>query len=199
MKTTIAVLLVVGALFSGNNLYATGKNSSPSEKPVKTKQVSFDHVSPDSKLYIKDSQDRILYSENIESGGTYSRKFDFSSLPANDYFFEVDKEAFISVYPFTVEDSQVTFHENLNTHVLKPRLILENNRVALLRNLDQEQSVKVNIYYQGEDLVHSETINSDSPVGRIYDLSGSTRGDYLFSIDYDGYKYHELLSINTMY
>ena len=67
MKKTIAVVLVLGAVISGNNIYATGNNSDPSGTPAKVKQVSFDHVSTDSKLYIKDGNDRILYTENIES------------------------------------------------------------------------------------------------------------------------------------
>jgi len=198
MKKTIAVLMVVGAVISGNNIYATGNNSNPSGKPAKTKQVSFDNVNTDSKLYIKDSKDRILYSENIESGGNYSRRFDFSSLPSNDYYFEVEKEAFISIRPFTVQDDQVVFHEDLKTEILKPRLMLVNNRVVLLRNLDEEQSLNVKIYYQGEKLVFSEIIKNDSEIGRIYNMSDSNSGDYLFSIEYDGYNHREFLSINTL-
>jgi len=198
MKKTIAVLLVAGALISGNNMYANGNNSNPSGKPAKIMQVSFDNVNVDSKLYIKDSKDRILYSERIDSEGIYSRGFDFSSLPSNDYYFEVDKEAFISIYPFTVEDDQVVLHENLKSEIIKPLLILKDNKVKLLRNLNQEQSLDVKIYYKGENLVFSETINKDGSVGRLYDMSSSTSGEYIFSIDFDGYNHRESLIINNL-
>lgn len=199
MKKTIAVLLVMGAMFSGYKVYANGNNNSPSVNPAKNMQVSFDNVNADSKLYIKDSEGHILYSENILSEGKYNRGFDVSAFPSSDYYFEVDKEAFISIYPFTVVDDFVEFHEERVSSIVKPVLILENSRVKLMRNLDEDQSINVEIYYEGRNLVYSETIKNDGMIGKVFDFSGSASGEYLFSINYENRNHSEYLSINTIY
>lgn len=199
MKKLIAVLLVMGAMFSGYKVYANGNNNSPSVKPAKNMQVSFDNVSADSKLYVKDSNGHILYSENIQSEGNYNRGFDFSTLPSNEYFFEIDKEAFISIYPFTVVDDLVELHEERISEIVKPVLVHENNRVKLMRNLDASQSIKIEIYYEGRKLVYSETIHKDGMIGKIFDFSASASGEYLFSINYENRNHSEYLSINSTY
>jgi hypothetical protein len=197
MKKTLAVLLVMGALFSGSQMYAT-ENNNPSGKPAKIMQVSFENVSIDSKLFLKDNKGHILYTEDIETEGQYEKGFDLSILPSNDYYFEVDKKAFISIYPFTVKDDQVEFHEDLKSEIVKPVLILENDRVKLLRNLDQKQSVIVQIYDEGQNLVFRERIDKNGNIGRIYNFSEINSGEYLFSIDYEGHRLREYLSINTI-
>ncbi len=203
MKNSIVVLLVMGAFFSGNKIYAN-ENSNPSVKPAKKTQVSFDNVNKESKLYIKDSQGQTLYTEDIrakdiKAEGNYNRSFDFSTLPANDYYFEVDKKAFISIYPFTVEDAFVELHEELNHEIVKPILLFGNNKARLMRNLDESQSIKVEIYYDNNNLVYSENIDHDGFINRIYDFSKSASGDYLFSIEYEGRTHDEYLSIHTIY
>lgn len=199
MKKTIAVLLVMGALFSGNKMYADGNNSNPSWKPAKNIQVSFDNVNPGSKLFVKDSDGQILYTENIHSQGKYSRGFDFSAFPSKDYYFEVDKKAFVFIYPFTVVDEFVELHDDRVREIVKPVLLLENSRVKLMRNLDEDQSINVEIYYEGRSLVYSKTISKDGMIGKVFDFSGSASGEYLFSISYENRNHSEYLSINTSY
>ena len=199
MKKQIAVLLVLGASISSNKMYADGNNSNPLLKPANKMQVSFDKLSLGSKLYVKDSDGLILYSENIESEGKYNRVFNFSSLPENDYYFEIEKQACISIYPFAVVNDSVQFNEDLRSEIIKPLLVQENNWVKLMKNLDQKQSLKVDIFYQGQDLIFSETFDNKGKVGRLYDLSNSASGEYLFRITYDDRHYSEYLSINTIY
>lgn len=199
MKKIIAVLLVAGALNSGNKVYADGNNNKPARTPVKHMQVSFDNVYSGSKLYVKDGKGVTLYTENIKSDGSYSRDFDFSALPSNDYYFEIDKEAFISIYPFTVIDEFVELHEEEVREIVKPVLLLEYDQVKLMRNLDEKQSIEVEIYYQGRNLVYSETIDKDGMIGKVYDFSNSASGEYLFNINYENRNYSKYLSINTIY
>lgn len=199
MKKQIALLLVLGASISSNKIYADGNNNNPILKSSKNMQVSFENVSNDSKLYVKDRDGLILFSENINSKGIYNRGFDFSSLPQNDYYFELDKQGYISILPFTVVDESVKLHEDLRSEILKPVLVQKDNRVKLMRNLDQKQSVEVEIYYQGQDLIFSETIDTEGMIGRSYDLSTSASGEYLFHIKYEDRSYSEYLSINTIY
>lgn len=198
MKKLRTAVLIIGALISANNIYADGNKSKLSWKPAKDMQVSFNNVSPGSELTVKDSNGQILFSEKIRSEGTYNRRFDFSSLPSNDYFIEIDKEAYISIYPFTVVDASVMLHDDLRSIIIKPVLLQENNRVRLVRNLDEKQSLKVEIYYQGRDLIFSETIDEEGAIGRTYNLSKSARGAYLFHITYGDRSKSEYLSINTL-
>ena len=199
MKNSVAVILTVGALISANNSYAGGKKDNPTLSSATNMQVSIDHVTPDSKVFIKDSKGQVLYSENIDHAGSFQKGFDVSSLPSNDYYLEVDKKAFVTVYPFTVKEHLAEFHEAEAREIMKPVLILDENQVKLMRNVDDKQTVFVEIYYQGQDLVHRERIDEEGKIGRIYDFSTSASGDYLFSIKYEDRKHTEYLSINTLY
>jgi hypothetical protein len=199
MKKTYIALSIAGALFVNSNVLAFGNKNNPTVSPAKNTQVSFDNVTLDSKLTIKDSRGQILYSEQIESTGRYTKGFDLSALPSNDYYFEVDKDAFISIYPFTVLDDFVELHDDQVSSIVKPMLVLDEHRVKLMRNLDEAQSIEVDIYFQGRNLVFSEKIHEDGMVGRTYDFSTSAGGEYLFLIRYDDRSYSEYLSINTGY
>ena len=198
MKKAVLLILVMGAMFSGNNIYGSGKKGNPSGNPAKTMQVTFDNVSAGSRLYIKNSNDRILYSEKVQSKGVYSKGFDFSSLPVDDYYFEVEKNVTISINPFTVTADGVEFHKELNRDIVKPILFQDSDRVKLMRNLNGQQSIDVKIFFQGRELVFSETIEKDGMIGRVYDFSTSLSGDYLFSIDFAGRNYSKYMSINAM-
>lgn len=199
MKKLIATLLILGALISGNKIYANGNTENPIERPAKNMQVSFENVNIGAELSVKDSNGQILFSESIQSDGTYDRKFDFSSLPPNDYHFEVDKRGFISIYPFTVNEENVVLHKDQKTAIVKPSLHLDKDLVKLMRNYDKKQSLKVEIYYEGQELVFKETITEDGMIGRIYDFSSSTSGEYLFLVDYEDRTFSEYVSINTLF
>lgn len=180
---------------SGNMIYA---NDSGSERPKlseKSTSVTFENMNVGAMLYVKDSEDHILYSEEITSEGFITRGFDLSGLPVDEYYFEIDKEDHITLFPFSVEKSTVTLRHDLKENIVKPQVKLDGDRVVVSRDIDENQSLEISIYYEGEGLVFNEKLDRDGKLMRRYDLSTSESGTYLFSIEIDNRVYSEIVEI----
>ncbi len=195
MKRIILSALVFGALMSGRLAHASGRPGMPMEIPEKSTIVTFSDVNTGDKLVIRDSDGISLYSEKIKKDGAYTRKFNLSNLPENRYYFEVEKAGEITVLPFNVERETITLENALKTDIVKPQLVTQNDKVLLSRDVEGAQSMKVNIYYRGKELVHSDEIDKNGKLLRRYDFSNSRSGDYLFHIEYDNRTLEEYVSI----
>jgi len=196
MKTIILNSMLMGALLTAGmtSSYAT-TNVPPAEKEAKNTKVSFDNVQYGDRLYIKDSKNNTIYSEKIKTDGTYAKLFDLSNLPENQYYFEVDKKRGITILPFDIASDNVILNDASSTEIAKPVLYYGNDIVYLTRDNDDTQSLNVEIYYEGRELVYDETIERDGDVLRKYDFSKSMRGNYLFYIHYNDRLYTEYVSV----
>ncbi|MGW8317028.1 MAG: hypothetical protein ACWGNV_15635 [Bacteroidales bacterium] len=185
MKKIIMTALVMGALLSGKYTNAYGSTTPPADNPTKSTVVSFTEVNAGDRLYIKDTYGNAFYSEKIENDGVYTKKFNLSELPEDKYYFEVDKGHEITVLPFNIDKENITLESGLKKNIAKPQLAVVRDQVFLERDVDGAQSVKVDIYYRGEELVHSEDVDRVGKLVRKYDFSNSRNGEYLFQIKYD--------------
>lgn len=185
----------MGALLSGKFTNAYGNMVPPADNPSKSTVVSFAEVNAGDRLYIKDVYGNAFYSEKIETDGVYSKRFNLSELPEDKYFFEVDKGDAITVLPFHIEKENITLNSELKTDIAKPQLAVVRDQVYLERDVDGAQSVKVDIYYRGKELVHSEEVDRVGKLVRKYDFSNSRNGEYLFQIKYDDRTLSEYVSV----
>ncbi len=195
MKKVILTALMMGALLSGRASNAFGSTTPHADNPSKTTVVSFSEVNAGDQLYIRDVYGNALYSVKIEEDGVYTRKFNLSELPEDKYFFEVDKGDEITVLPFNIEKENIILNNEMKKEVAKPQLAAVRDQVYLERNVDGAQSVKVDIYYRGTELVHSEEVDRVGKLVRKYDFSNSRNGEYLFLIKYDDRTLSEYVSV----
>ncbi len=198
MKKLIATLLILGAMISGNKIYADGNIRLPSETPAKNTEVTFYNVSEGADLFIKNSEGQTIMSEKINQNGTYTRKFDLSGLAKNEYYFEVDKDGFIVLYPFTVGEQYVDLKEDQMEYIVKPSIHVEGELVYLTRDTESNKPVRIEIYHEGRN-VYSEYINPDGTLNRKYNFSSCSSGDYQFTVYYDNRILNESVNIQTLY
>ena len=183
MKKTILTAALLGALLSGS-LYAEGNKSLPEEKSNKIARVAFENVHAGDRLYIKDADGKTLYSEKIKSDGTYSKRFDLSAFPEDQYRFEVDKKGGTTLLPFEVEGENVELKNDLRHDIAKPTLVTHKDQVILTRASEGTQNMKIDIYHKGRN-VYTEEVSKTGGLARQYDFSTSVMGEYLFKITYD--------------
>lgn len=198
MKKLFATLMIMGALMSGNYIYASGSTSRKPSPVEKSARVTFENTNIGAMLYIKDSEDHTLYSEKIKTEGSLTRGFDLSNLPANEYYFEIDKENLITRIPFTVDEESVSLHHDLKENIVKPEIILDGDRVVLSRDVENAQSLKVSIYYEDKGLIFSEKLDRDGKVNRRYDLSNNASGSYLFNVEFENQTYSEYVDFKAL-
>jgi hypothetical protein len=158
-------------------------------KNKKISHVSFDKVNSGSQFYIKDQNGYILYSEKIETTGTYAKKFDLSGLPMAEYYFELEKPTNIRVIPFTVEEQAIVVESNDMYGIVKPGVQLIGNRLYLKRLSVEEEEWKIKIYYEGEELIFSDKLHNEEDLKRVYILSEEIHGKYSVVISSKGRSY----------
>ncbi len=195
MKKTILSALVFGTLMSGKLTASDGYSESPSDNPAKSTVVSFNEVNPGDVLYIRDRDGISYYSEKVKANGIYTKLFNLASLPENQYYFEMEKADKITLIPFKVEGESVTLNNEMRKNVVKPQLVTRIDQVFLTRDVKDAQSLKVDIYYRGRELVHSEEFEKAGRLLRKYNFSNSRKGEYLFLIKYDDRVLEEYVSV----
>lgn len=189
-------MFILGALMTGTVIYANGTSKLPGEIPGKTTRVTFNSVHNGARLFIKDSNERTLYTEEIRQEGDYAKKFDFSNLPSANYYFEMDTKDSIMIYPFVVSGSQVIMLESERYSIAKPEFQLKGDRLFLSKDASDQQSVKIDFYYEGRELAYSEKMTTDGDLNRIYDFSTSKRGDYYIVVKSGDMIFRESVSID---
>ena len=199
MKKSITALFILGALMTGNTIYANGTSTSPSEIPGKTTRVTFANVDNGAELFIKDSNERTIYSEKITHAGLYAKSFDFSNLPPATYYFEVNSEDSIRIYPFKVSDAQVIMMDGERYSIAKPKIVLSGNKMYLTKDVAGQQSVMIDLFYEGHTLAYTEFLNIENELKRVYDFSTSKRGAYYVVIHTDDRTFRERVNITGTY
>lgn len=192
-------MFILGALMSGTVIYANGTSNLPGGIPGKTTKVSFPAVKDGARLFIKDSNDITLYSEEISHAGEYAKRFDFSNLPEGNYYFEVDMKDSIRIYPFSVSDAQVEMMEQARYSIAKPEIEMRGDKLFLTRDAAGKQAVKVDLFYEGRELAYSEQMTPEGDLKRVYDFSTSKRGDYLVVIETGDRVFRENVRVKGTY
>lgn len=132
-------------------------------------------------LSILDNNGIVLYKEQIQKTGIYTKGFDLTALPDGSYIFELDKDVEIKSIPFTVTSSTVEFEKDLEKSIFKPVTKIEDSRVLVSQLSLSEKPLSIEIYYanKGEfNLVHSETIEGTKHIKRVYRLNGLETGKF---------------------
>lgn len=164
----------------------------------KTKNVtafSIDSVDEGSQFIIKDSDGVILYKEQIEKTGTYSKRFDLTGLPDADYYFELKQSNEIKIIPFTVKANIAEFVKAEEYRIIKPDVVVENDKVYISKISVDKQQWEIDVYYEGYDLAYSEKIKDIHNLNRVYDFSNSERGNYVIVFSSHGRKFTNSIDI----
>jgi len=161
--------------------YANDKKNTTYVVEGKKVKVEFNAVKKGNKLTIKDSHDVIIFSQEIENSGNYSKIFNLSNLLKGDYTAELEKDFEIIIKNFSVLEGKVSF--NGEKRVFKPVIRTEKNKILISKIDFNKEPLKVALYFNGE-VIYSETVKDNSNVlNRVYKLSKEERGNYTVVIN----------------
>ncbi|WP_299666726.1 DUF3244 domain-containing protein [uncultured Polaribacter sp.] len=187
MKTTIKKCLVVVMMLGTFINYANGTKTAIDVIDGKRVKVEFKIVKKGQTLSIKDENGIVMYSQKIETSGTYSKTFDLSKLKKGKYTTELEKDYEILVKSFKILDGQIYFEGEKK--IFKPVIRTENNLVLISKIAFNKEPLKVALYYNDE-IIFSETVkDSKVVVNRVYKLSEEEKGDYRVVINSDNRTY----------
>ena len=149
-------------------------------------KVDFNNVKGGTSILIKDRDDKVLYSEQIHKTGEYSKNFDLSTLPNARYYFEINKESEIEIIPFSINNGIPEFISKEEYVIAKPEVVVKDNFVYISKKLMGNQTLKIDVYYEGWDLAYHEKFKDAYSLSRVYDFSNSEKGNYTIVIKSEG-------------
>ena len=187
MKTIFKKYLVVTFMMLVTSINYANENTAVKIVDGKKVRIEFETVKKGHTLSIKDKNGTVIYSQEIENSGTYSKVLDLSKLEKGNYTTELEKDFEIIIKPFTVLDGQVSFDEEKT--IFKPVIRTENNLVLISKLAFDNQPLKIAIYYNDE-VIFSETVKDEKNLlKRVYKLSKEEKGDYKVVINSNNRSY----------
>ncbi len=199
MKNINRISLALGIAISSTISYSNPLIPDPGENPGTLARVSFYNVNRGAMLSLKDKDGISLYREKIKNSGEFSKGFDLSNLPDAEYYFELDMEDQIKIIPLSVKENIVEFIENQEYEIMKPKVRLKNDLVYISSSSKDRQSMKIDVYFEGQDLAYSEKIDNVQDVNRIYDFSDSKEGNYMIIINSNGRVFSESIHAGSAF
>ena len=187
MKTIFKKYLVVTFMMLVTSINYANENTAVKIVDGKKVRIEFETVKKGHTLSIKDKNGTVIYSQEIENSGTYSKVLDLSKLEKGNYTTELEKDFEIVIKPFTVLDGQVSFDEEKT--IFKPVIRTEDNLVLISKLAFDKQPLKIAIYYNDE-VIFSETVTDEKNLlKRVYKLSKEEKGDYKVIINSNNRSY----------
>ena len=180
--------------------YSTEISSLPKRGDAKKTMLTLNNVKQGQELFIKNDYGIILYKELIEKDGDYAKGFDLTELPDGHYFFELNKDFQIQILPFKVILNEVDFIKAEEKTIFKPVVRSKQNKIFVSK-LSLFNPLEVEIYYEDENnakgysLIHSETIENEKIVNRIYSLSKKEKGNYKLVFKSEGRVFTEKVTL----
>lgn len=186
MKQLLKKSLVLVVMFTTIVSYSNSFAFITVEKTKNITTVSIDNVNEGSLFSIKDCDDVILYSEQIKETGSYSKNFDLTNLPDANYYFELEKMNEIKIIPFTVKANIAEFVKTEEYSIIKPEIIVKNDRVYISQISVDNRTWEIEVYYEGSDLAYNEKLKDVQNFNRTYDFSSSEKGNYTVTLSSEG-------------
>jgi hypothetical protein len=186
MKKLFKLSIVLLVMLISTNGYSVEDSILPTEGSKNVTNLTLENVSKGSLIQIKDSDNLILYSEIVKKSGKYSKRFDFTNLPDAEYIIEIDQQKIIKTIPFSVKSSIALIAKNDERTFSKPEVVVKGNYLYVSKKMHEKQTLEIDVYFEGYDLVYNEKFKNVNTVNRVFDFSTSKKGRYVIVLKSEG-------------
>ncbi|HWR94161.1 MAG TPA: hypothetical protein VN192_03060 [Flavobacterium sp.] len=179
MKKVFKLSLVLGVALLTMNVNASETDFSLSVKKEQGRIINFEFCeSKKLKLSIYDKDDKIIYSENVDSQYSINRAYDLKNLPEGNYLLEAESEFKIATYQISVEGTMAILTEKPTSEKFKPVFTEKEDLLKLsFLNLDKSPTF-VKIYDQEYNLVYESGKLTDQNITMLFDIYNRKNENY---------------------
>jgi asparagine N-glycosylation enzyme membrane subunit Stt3 len=179
MKKVFKLSLVLGVALLTMNVNASETDFSLSVKKEQGRIINFEFCeSKKLKLSIYDKDDKIIYSENVDSQYSINRAYDLKNLPEGNYLLEAESEFKIATYQISVEGTMAILTEKPISEKFKPVFTEKEDLLKLsFLNLDKSPTF-VKIYDQEYNLVYESGKLTDQNITMLFDIYNRKNENY---------------------
>lgn len=179
MKAVIKSILVVAVMLGTFTSYA-----SETLKDLPT----FKFVNEGHNLSVKNASGEVIFSGRIKHNGNLVRLFDFSQLNNGVYTVEISKDFEIEVLDLEVNNEEVKILTDSSNKIYKPVVRTEEGLLIISKIALDTNEMEVELYFEDE-LIHTEKVEGDEVLNRVYKLDKTISGDYTAVIKSNGRVY----------
>ena len=172
-KKALVVIFILGSFVN----YANSDMDFNKIINAKKVKVAFKNVKKGHQLTLKNKKGVQLHSETVSKKGLLTKVFDLSSLKDGIYTIELEKDYEIIVRTLEVNNNNVIFNETSKKVIFKPVFRNEENILKISKINFQKKPMKIALYFDDE-IIYSETVESDKIFNRVYKLDKKIKGDY---------------------
>lgn len=135
-------------------------------------------------LSIYDANDKLIYSEKVNSKKNFNRTYDLREFPEGTYFLVAESDTKISRYEISVVGKTAALSANPISEVYKPTF--ENKKglvwVSLLNR--DKTPVNIKIYDEANNEVYDSDVMLDQNVKKVFDINNINDKEYTFMMTY---------------
>jgi hypothetical protein len=177
---------VVGMANEPKSYLVAGENA-------KSLVFKLDTQSKDATIKFVDSDEYVIYSENITNTAIYSKKFDLKTLGSGVYFLKMENAQKTVKYTIVVEPDAVKITDVVED--AKPIFRKKGGMIYLnLLNLDRK-NVDVKVYDESNALVYSTVIKDSIVVEKAFNFEKAYRGTYTLVLKDSKNTYYESIVV----
>ncbi|GAB1856073.1 hypothetical protein MHTCC0001_09080 [Flavobacteriaceae bacterium MHTCC 0001] len=197
-KNNLKKVFLMVALIATVTGYANEDRFLISKNDVNGTVLTLTNVKVGNLFTIRGENGVIIYKESIQQDGDFVKDFDLTDLPDGKYFFELDKKVEISIIPFKVEGSQVTFNKELETTAFKPVTVVKDDMVYVTKLSLNKEPLDIEIYFEnstsnGFNKIYSETVSNEKNIERLFKLADINEGKYKIVYKSEGRMFVEFI------
>lgn len=194
MNKILKISLVMAVVLTALNAAAVNPDFSLDLKKVEGRKVSFTLKEMKKvKLSIYDSNDVLIFKEDVAASGNMNRTYDLTGLPDGDYYLETESNLKIMRYKIAVVGTVAKLSTEAVSEVYKPVFLLKDGKVTMnLLNMN-EVPVTVKVLDAHDLEVHKETYASGVSFGKVFNMKKFEGKKCTFLISYDGNTYEKTI------
>lgn len=179
MKNLIKKSLLIVAVLTTMVMTGTELENSVNLKLIDAKLVNLTLQNSDGDLQvsIRDNQGHVLYSENFQ-GIDFSKKYDLTTLPQGEYFFEIEGQTKIKMMPFKVSLKSVEFENKIETVFLKPTVRRNEDLLFISKVSFKNEPLTIILYDENSTVLYKEELTGNVTLGKTLNLAKLNYGYY---------------------
>lgn len=177
MKTIFKLSAVVAFMF----VTIAGMANEPklnlvAHEASKSLIFSLDGQSSDATVKITDTENNVIFSENLEAKKVISKKFDFRNLESGTYYLTMENE--LRIIRYTLEIDEAALKLGPKKEDAKPVFRTKGDMVFLnLLNLEQKE-VTIKVYDSSYRLLYSEVLADKLLVEKVFNFESAKKDSY---------------------
>jgi len=139
-------------------------------------------------LSIIDTNGLTLYSETLDTVESYTKNFDFSTLPAGIYFIETKETKQISVTPIVINKKEIDILTNATKKFRAPDIKIDEKIARVMVRNFNEVPVSITIYDTNGEILKTDYSKS-LLMYQAYNFSNVEKGTYTIFVTQGDYNF----------